>query len=129
MPTRYGPRPGGTVPTALEPMADATRIRTKAPIASVSRLGPRLSMAGEVEKHASFRSASGVTAQCGRKFNQTRTEPAIAPNICATTKGATLEKSPVFTATPRVTAGLRCASGLPHAIAVNTPVITAKAHP
>ena len=32
-------------------------------------------------------------------------------------------------AIPTVTAGFRCASGLPHAIAVNTPVITAKAHP
>src|SRR4051812_7295664 len=30
---------------------------------------------------------------------------------------------------PMVTAGLRCASALPHAIAVKTPVITAKAHP
>ena len=70
-----------------------------------------------------------MTAQCGRKFNQTSTAPAIAPSICATTKGATLEKSPVLTATPSVTAGFRCASGLPHAIAVKTPVITAKAHP
>src|SRR5271165_3361647 len=32
-------------------------------------------------------------------------------------------------ATPRVTAGLICALGLPQAIAVNTPHITAKAHP
>src|SRR6516165_3667378 len=32
-------------------------------------------------------------------------------------------------ATPNVTAGFRCAPGLPHAIAVNTPHITAKAHP
>src|ERR1039458_7834915 len=29
----------------------------------------------------------------------------------------------------RVTAGLMCASGLPQAMAVKTPVITAKAHP
>src|SRR2546430_4492928 len=32
-------------------------------------------------------------------------------------------------ANPRVTAGFRCASLLPHAIAVNTPAITATAHP
>ena len=32
-------------------------------------------------------------------------------------------------AIPIVTAGFRCASALPHAIAVNTPVITANAHP
>src|SRR5215471_2476464 len=32
-------------------------------------------------------------------------------------------------ATPKVTAGFKCAPGLPHAIAVNTPHITANAHP
>src|SRR5678815_1452417 len=110
-------------------MAATTRIRTNVPRASEKRLGPRLSIAGDVLKHASFKSASGVTAQCGRKFNQTSTAPAIAPSICAATYGARFEKSPDLTASPSVTAGLRCASGLPHAIAVNTPVITAKAHP
>ena len=70
-----------------------------------------------------------MTFQCGRKCSHTSTAPAIAPSICAATNGATFEKSPVFTATPSVTAGFRCASGLPHAIAVNTPAITANAHP
>src|ERR1035437_3745728 len=110
-------------------MADTTRIRMNAPRPSVTRLEPLLSIAGEVPKQANFTSGSGVTAQCGRKFNQTNTAPAMAPSNCATAKGARSEKSPVFTAKPRVTAGLRCASGLPQAMAVNTPVITAKAHP
>src|SRR4051794_38471154 len=39
------------------------------------------------------------------------------------------EKCPDETAKPSVTAGLRYASLLPHAIAVNTPAITAKAQP
>src|SRR3954453_157522 len=42
---------------------------------------------------------------------------------------ASLEKSPVLTAKPSVTAGFKCASALPQAIAVKTPVITANAHP
>jgi hypothetical protein len=41
-------------------MADTTRIRTNAPRASVTRLEPRLSIAGDVPKHANFRSGSGV---------------------------------------------------------------------
>src|ERR1035437_860139 len=110
-------------------MADTTRIRTNAPSPSVTRLELRLSIAGDVPKQANFVSGSGVTSQCGRKFSQTNTAPAIAPNNCARAKGASFEKSPVLMATPKVTAGLRCASGLPQAMAVNTPVITAKAHP
>jgi hypothetical protein len=35
-------------------MADTTRIRTNAPRASVTRLEPRLSIAGDVPKHANF---------------------------------------------------------------------------
>src|ERR1022692_2514078 len=86
-------------------------------------------MAGDVPKQANFVSGSGVTAQCGRKFNQTSTAPAMAPSNCAAAKGARSEKSPVFTANAKVTAGLMFAAGLPQAMAVNTPVITAKAHP
>ena len=48
MPTRYGPSPGGTVPVAFEPIAATTRIRTNVPSASEKRLGPRLSIAGDV---------------------------------------------------------------------------------
>ena len=53
----------------------------------------------------------------------------MAPSICATKKGINFEKSPVSIATPKVTAGLSAASGLPHAIAANTPITTAKAQP
>src|SRR5437763_8994223 len=53
----------------------------------------------------------------------------MAPSNCAVKYSGILLKSPVLTATPNVTAGLRCASGLPHAMAVKTPVITASAQP
>src|SRR5881227_2359469 len=53
----------------------------------------------------------------------------MAPSNCAGKYTGILLKSPVLTATPNVTAGLRCASGLPHAMAVKTPVITASAQP
>src|SRR5580658_6749520 len=53
----------------------------------------------------------------------------MAPSICAAKNGINFEKSPVSIATPKVTAGLRAASGLPHATAANTPKTTAKAHP
>src|SRR5262249_45127195 len=43
--------------------------------------------------------------------------------------GANFANSPVDTAKPIVTAGFRCASLLPKAIAVNTPAMTAKAQP
>src|ERR1700740_2665430 len=55
--------------------------------------------------------------------------PANAPAICATRYGANLAKWPLITAKPMVTAGFRCASLLPQAIAVNTPAITANAQP
>src|SRR5580704_4231706 len=41
----------------------------------------------------------------------------------------TFPKSPLRTAIPIVTAGFKCASLLPQAIEVNTPAITANAHP
>src|ERR1700722_8094116 len=52
----------------------------------------------------------------------------MAPKICASMYGRTLLKLPVATANASVTAGLRW-PGPPHAFAVNTPVITAKAQP
>src|SRR4029077_9233439 len=57
------------------------------------------------------------------------TAPTNAPSICAATKGRNFVKSPVRTANPIVTAGLRCAPSLPQATAVMTPHITANAHP
>src|SRR6266849_3171569 len=57
------------------------------------------------------------------------TAPANALSICAATKGRTFVKSPVRTANPIVTAGLRCAPALPQATAVMTPHITANAQP
>src|SRR5262250_2846437 len=55
--------------------------------------------------------------------------PRNAPATCETTYGASFANSPDSTAKPKVTAGLICASGLPHAIATNTPAITANAQP
>src|SRR6266852_1842848 len=43
--------------------------------------------------------------------------------------GRHVPNDPAHTAKPSVTAGLRCASLLPQATAVNTPAITANAHP
>src|SRR5208283_5709490 len=86
-------------------------------------------MAGDVEKTASFAEASGVSRQCGRKCSQTIVAPAIAPQSCAAMNGKTREKSWLLRAKPRVTAGLICAPGLPQAMAVNTPHMTASAHP
>src|SRR5450432_2918710 len=110
-------------------MAATTKIRTNVPMISPVRFEPNRGMAGEVEKHASFKSASSVTSQCGRKCSQTRVAPAIAPSICARMKEPTLEKSPLVMANPSVTAGFRCAAELPQAIAVKMPVITANAQP
>src|SRR5262252_4514626 len=55
--------------------------------------------------------------------------PRKATATCDTTYGASFANSPDSTAKPKVTAGLMCASGLPHAIATNTPAITANAQP
>src|SRR6516225_134251 len=55
--------------------------------------------------------------------------PRNAPATCETTYGASFANFPDSTAKPKVTAGLMCASGLPHAIATNTPAITANDHP
>src|SRR5258708_16124710 len=43
--------------------------------------------------------------------------------------GRHLPNDPARTAKPSVTAGFKCASLLPQATAVNTPAITANAHP
>src|SRR5260370_17386675 len=43
--------------------------------------------------------------------------------------GRHLQKEPARPAKPSVTAGFKCASLLPQATAVNTPAITANAHP
>src|SRR5215469_11008466 len=53
----------------------------------------------------------------------------MAPSIWAPKYGANFEKFPSRTAKPSVTAGFKCASLLPQAMAVNTPAITANAHP
>ena len=52
----------------------------------------------------------------------------MAPANCAALYHATLPKSPELIAAPSVTAGFRWPS-LPKAMAVNTPAITAIAHP
>src|SRR6267378_6084929 len=129
--TRYGPRPaaGPEVATAFEKMAPTTKTKTKVPTISLTRFAPNLRIAGAVQKHASFRPWSGVSFQCGKKCSQTRAAPVKAPAICATRYGANFANSPEETAKPIVTAGFRCASPLPQAIAVNTPAITANAQP
>src|SRR5207244_7166005 len=55
--------------------------------------------------------------------------PAIAPSIWAAKYGASFAKFPPRPARPRAPAGFKSASLLPQAIAVNTPAITANAHP
>ena len=51
--------------TPWEPMALATRTRTKAPVASLRRLEGRWGMAGLVQKMPSLAAGSGVMAQWG----------------------------------------------------------------
>src|ERR1700674_742370 len=53
----------------------------------------------------------------------------MAPRSCAAMYGRHFSNDPARTAKPRVTAGFKCASLLPQATAVNTPAITANAHP
>src|ERR1035441_7582899 len=130
LPTRYGPSPatGPVAATALEKIAPATNTRTNVPMISLNRFAIGLQIAGAVQKQARFKSASGVTRQWGRKCSHTRHAPTMAPAICAAMYGPTLLKSPERIAAPRVTAGFRWPSP-PQAIAVNTPAITATAHP
>src|SRR6266571_4135252 len=66
LPTRYGPKPAAGPPaaTAFEKMAPATSTRMKLPMISLSRLAAGWRIAGDVQKQASLRSASGVSFQC-----------------------------------------------------------------
>src|ERR1700722_8387179 len=97
----------GPAPTFPEKIAPTTVTSTKVPIISLSRFAPKLGMAGDVEKHASFKFASSVTFQCGRKWSHTAIAPATAPKSCAAKKGKTFEKSPDTIAIPSVMAGFR----------------------
>src|ERR1700722_8924475 len=117
------------VATFSEKIAPTTVTSTKVPIISLSRFAPILGMAGEVEKHASFKFASSVTFQCGRKWSNTAIAPVNAPRNCAAKKGKNFEKSPDTIAIPSVMAGFRWLSGLPQAVAVKLPAITANAQP
>src|SRR5260370_34952304 len=110
-------------------MAPTTNTRMNVPTLSLTKFAPNLRIAGAVQKQASFRPWSGVSFQCGRKWSQTRAAPTKAPAICAIRYGANFANSPDETAKPIVTAGLRSASLLPQAIAVNTPAKNSNAQP
>src|ERR1035438_8593471 len=66
-PTRTGPNPGAHPPGAMrrENSAVETRIKTNVPRASLKKFHGHLRIAGDVQKQASFSSASSVTLQCG----------------------------------------------------------------
>src|SRR5580698_6568787 len=130
-PARNGPRPaaGPLIATSFEEIAATPKTRINVPIISLSKFAPKFLIAGILEKQATFAQRSSVRLQWGRKFSHTRNAPTIAPSICAARNGINFEKSPVSIATPKVTAGFKAGSGLPHAIAANTPETIPNAQP
>src|SRR5215470_12905093 len=131
LPTKYGPRPDAGPPadTLFEKIALTTKTSTNVPMISLTKFANVFRIAGAVQNTPSFALTSGVSFQCGKYCTQTNAAPRIAPSNCALKYGRNFPYFPARTANPSVTAGFRCASLLPQAIAVNTPHITANAHP
>src|SRR5262244_3580231 len=129
--TRYGPRPaaGGVPETLFEKIAPTTKTSTNVPMISLTKFATVFRIAGAVQNTASFEPASDVSFQCGKYCTQTSAAPTTAPSSCALKYGRNFPYAPARTANPSVTAGFKCASLLPQAIAAKTPHITANAQP
>src|SRR6267154_2099557 len=110
LPTEYGPSAaaGPFAETLFEKIAPATKTKTNVAITSLIKFVTVFRIAGAVQNTPSFNPVSDVSFQCGKYCNHT---------------------SAARTANPSVTAGFRCASLLPQAIAVKTPHMTANAQP
>src|SRR5580704_1731630 len=76
---KTGPKPAGRL--ARVRMQTATNTNSVVGIISLIRLVTLLGIDGWLQKQPSFNVGFGVAAQCGRKWSQTRTDPANAPNI------------------------------------------------
>src|ERR1700736_5716266 len=129
-PQNHGLNPGATPVGAsdLLPKLKPTTTRQMVAMISLSKFAGKFRIAGVLQNTASFAALSGVSLQCGRYTSQTRVAPTNAPKNCAAQNGPTVDQFPDNNADAKVTAGLICAAGLPHATAVQIPATTAIPH-
>src|ERR687897_98960 len=126
-PTRSPPSPVAAVASSVNhPSTQNTS--TNVPITSVMKLLTGLRMAGAVLKQASFRPGSSVSLQWSRYASHTSVAPMNAPtNSPAQYSGTSPQSMLPATASPSVTAGLRCAPL--NWLTANTATMTAMPHP
>jgi len=135
------PRPGsrqdtGRVPSRVRPLKRSwkksrqpQKQARKVAMISLNKFVTVLRIAGAVQKQPSFAAVSGVSFPVRKVVQPDKRGAHDGPKQLCREVGSKLGKIPSRTAKPIVTAGFRCASLLPHAMAVKTPAITAKAHP